>query len=62
MSLEIHVDHSACRGSRSCTRRAPGTFSLDTEGKSVAADRPQDTEDVIRQATGACPFFAIQVR
>jgi ferredoxin len=62
MSLEIHVDRTACRGSRSCTRRAPRTFSLDGEGKSVVADRPRDPEDAIRAAAGACPFFAIEVR
>ena len=62
MSLEIHVDRTACRGSRSCTRRAPGTFSLDGEGKSVVADPPRDPEHVIREAAGACPFFAIEVR
>ena len=62
MPLEIHVDRSACRGSMSCMRRAPGTFSLDREKKSVVAEAPREAESVIREAARACPFFAIAVK
>ena len=48
--LSIQVDRSACRGAASCTRRAPGTFSLDAERKSVVAAQPADPEPVIREA------------
>lgn len=62
MDLEIRIDRSACRGAQACARRAPGTFSLDAEGKSRASDEPTDDEDTIREAAAACPFFAIEVR
>ena len=62
MPLEIRIDRSACRGSQACVRRAPGTFSLDARQRSVAAPRPRESEAVIRDAAGACPFFAIEVR
>ncbi len=62
MALEVHVDHAACHGSRSCVRRAPATFSLNAERKSVVADEPGDPDDVIREAAGMCPFFAIEVK
>ena len=62
MSLEIEIDRDACRGARACVRRAPGTFSLDAEKKSVAAAEPADDPATIRDAANACPFFAIEVR
>ena len=62
MPLEIRVDRSGCRGSMSCMRRAPGTFSLDAEKKSAVAEQPREPESVIREAAEACPFFAIEVR
>ena len=60
--MEIRVDRRACRGSRSCVRRAPATFSLDDERKVVVADVPGDPEEAIREAARSCPTFAIQVR
>ena len=60
--LEIRVDRSACRGAGACARRAPRTFSLDAQRRSVVADRPGDAEAEIRAAADACPFFAILVR
>ena len=62
MPLEIHIDRGICRGSMSCIRRAPGTFSLDREKKSVVALAPREAESVIREAARACPFFAIAVK
>ena len=62
MALEIRIDRTACQGARACVRRAPGTFSLDADKKSVAADDPDDDEATIREAASACPFFAIEVR
>ena len=59
--LEVHVDRSACRGSMSCVRRAPATFSLDAERRSVALNPAPDPESVLRKAAESCPFFAIQV-
>ena len=62
MSLDVYVDRTACRGSRSCVRRAPATFSLDGEGKAVAAEAPGDPEEAVREAARSCPFFAIEVK
>jgi ferredoxin len=61
LALHVHVDRPVCRGSRSCVRRAPATFSLDAEGKAVVAARPGDRDDVIREAARSCPFFAIRM-
>lgn len=62
MALEVHVDHSACRGSRSCVRRAPATFSLNAQCRAIVAEEPGDSEAAIREAANACPFFAIEVK
>jgi ferredoxin len=62
MTLEIRIDRSACRGAKSCVRRAPKTFALDSEGRSSAAAVPGDGEAAIRDAAAACPHFAITVR
>ena len=62
MSLEIRIDRDVCRGATACVRRAPGTFSLGADGKSVASENPPDDEATIREAASACPFFAIEVR
>lgn len=59
--VRVHVDRDACRGSMSCVRRAPGTFSLDERSRSVVAEPPGDPDEVIRAAADACPFFAIRV-
>ena len=59
MKLEIHVDREACHGARACVRRAPGTFSLDADGKSAVAAEPREDEQTVREAANACPFFAI---
>ena len=61
MVREIRVDRRACRGSQSCIRRAPATFSLDAEHKAVVAVEPGDPEETIREAARSCPFFAIEV-
>lgn len=61
MPLEIQIDRNACQGAKACVRRAPRTFSLDREGKSVAARPPGDDDAVIREAAQACPHFAIEV-
>jgi len=61
MRLEIRIDRSACRGAKSCVRRAPRTFVLDAEGRSSVATNPGDDEAVIRSAEAACPHFAISV-
>ena len=60
--LEIVVDRSACRGSQSCVRRAPRTFSLDSEGRARAASPPGDPDEDVLAAAQACPYFAIEVR
>ena len=62
MALEVHVDHTACRGSRSCVRRAPATFSLNENRRAVVASEPGDPEHAIREAAAACPFFAIELK
>ena len=62
MPLEITVDRLACHGVGACVRRAPRTFSLDSEGRSRAASDPGDEDSEIRDAAAACPYFAIVVR
>ena len=62
MPLEILIDREACQGARACVRRAPRTFSLDSDGRSRAADPPGDGEAEIRQAARSCPHFAISLR
>ena len=62
VALEIQIDRTACRGTQACVRRAPGTFSVASDGKSQATDAPTDDEATIREAASACPFFAIEVR
>jgi ferredoxin len=62
LALEVHVDHSACRGSRSCVRRAPATFSLNAERRAIVAEEPGDSEEAIREAANVCPFFAIELK
>ncbi len=61
MAIAIRIDREACHGRAACVRRAPGTFALDGEGKSVAADAPREPDAIIREAAAACPFFAIHV-
>lgn len=58
---KIRVDRDACRGSGACVRRAPGTFRLDGERRSVVEESPRDPLETIRAAAEACPFFAITV-
>lgn len=55
----IHVDRTACRGSGACAQRAPETFQLDTEHKSVVIAPRGDPEASVRAAAAACPAFAI---
>ena len=62
MPLEVRIDRNACTGSTACVRRAPRSFSLDREGKSVATNPPGDPDDKLREAANACPSFAIEVR
>lgn len=62
MALDVQIDRSACRGSRACVRRAPGTFSLDADGKAVVAADTRDSEQAVREAAAACPFFAIEAK
>jgi ferredoxin len=61
VAIEIRIDRSACQGAQACVRRAPDTFSLGSDGKSQAAENPTDPVSTIREAAGACPFFAIEV-
>ena len=61
MAVSIHIDREACHGQAACVRRAPGTFALGADGKSVAAPSPRERDAVIREAAAACPFFAIEV-
>jgi ferredoxin len=61
LDLLVRIDRSACHGTGSCARRAPGAFSLDRERKAVATEDPTESEDAIRAAAAACPFFAIEV-
>lgn len=57
--MVIHVDRNACRGSGACAQRAPATFQLDTEHKSVVIAPHGDPKADVRAAAAACPAFAI---
>ncbi len=59
--LRATVDRAACRGAAVCVRRAPHTFSLDGERRSMAANPPRDPEEALRLAETHCPNFAIRV-
>ena len=58
--LEVSIDRGLCRGSHSCLRRAPESFSSDAEDKAVFHAEGADERRVVRAAE-ACPTFAIQV-
>jgi len=59
--LRVEIDRAACRGSEACVRRAPATFSLDAQRRALAADPPEDPEEVLRSAERSCPNFAIRL-
>jgi ferredoxin len=59
--FEIRVDRAACRGAGECTLRAPNTFELDTEKRSVVKNPTGEARDVIIAAAHSCPHFAITV-
>ncbi len=61
MALVVRVDAALCHGAGACVRRAPGTFSLSAERRSIVAEHPRDDEAAIRAAANACPYFAIEV-
>jgi len=61
-TLEVRVDRDACRGAGECVFRAPASFALDAEGKSVPSEPPADPEEVVLAAARSCPHFAIAVR
>ncbi len=60
--LEIAIDRDRCRGAAECLYRAPGTFALDGQGKSMVTDPTGDDEDTILAAARSCPNFAIEVK
>ena len=60
--LEVHIDRDACRGAGECAFRAPASFRLDAEERSVPSDRPGDPTEVVLAAARSCPHFAISVR
>ena len=60
--LEITIDRDRCRGAAECLYRAPGTFALDGQRKSIVTDPTGDDEDTILAAARSCPNFAIEVK
>jgi ferredoxin len=58
--MHVHVDKEQCFGYQRCVQIAPGTFSLNEAGNSVAGPLADD-EAVIREAAWACPVQAILV-
>ena len=59
--LEISIDRGACMGAGECVFRAPRTFALDDEGRSVVIASVADSEDDVLAAAQNCPNFAISV-
>lgn len=59
-NIRVHVDDEQCFGYARCVQIAPGTFSLNSDGNSVAGP-PSEAEEVIREAAWACPMQAITI-
>jgi len=57
--LEIRVDHDRCRGAGECVSRAPGTFTLNDDNRSIVIDPAGDDLATVRIAASSCPHFAI---
>jgi ferredoxin len=60
--LEVHVDREACRGAGECALRAPQSFRLDDESRSVPRTSVGDPPEILLAAARSCPHFAITVR
>ena len=59
--MNVHVDHSRCRGYGICTELAPTVFSFGENGQAVAEDRSLTAAEIdqVRQAARMCPERAI---
>jgi ferredoxin len=61
-ALEVRVDRDACRGAGECAFRAPASFHLDDENRSVVRNPAGDPPQTVIAAARSCPHFAIAVR
>jgi ferredoxin len=61
MALTIKADRNRCIGSEMCAAAAPGSFSLDTEGKVVVGEELNDPEASLRLAVASCPVGALSL-
>jgi len=58
-----YVDKDICIGCGLCPDICPEVFSMDDDGKAIAADAeiPDDVVDSAKEAEGQCPVEAIKV-
>ena len=58
---KIVVDRDLCIGAAPCVTLAPGTFTLDEEGKAVVIEMRENTDEEIIDAAMSCPVLAIKI-
>jgi ferredoxin len=61
--MKGYVDKDICIGCGLCADICPDVFSMDDDGKAIAADSeiPEDLIDSAKDAKGQCPVEAIKV-
>ena len=62
MPYKIEIDRSLCMGDGTCTAIAPGTFELDSEGKSTVKNPNGDPDEKILEAVKSCPVKAMSLK
>jgi ferredoxin len=61
--MKGYVDKDICIGCGLCEEICPDVFSMDDDGKAIAADGeiPEDLIDLAKDAESQCPVEAIKV-
>ncbi|PIT88808.1 MAG: ferredoxin [Candidatus Magasanikbacteria bacterium CG10_big_fil_rev_8_21_14_0_10_36_32] len=57
--MALQVDKEKCLGCGSCIAIAPNTFKLSDESKAEIINPEGDSQEIIKQASEACPTEAI---
>ena len=57
--IRVRIDRDRCVGAAMCVAMAPGSFTIDAEGKAVVTLHPADAADRLRQAAEECPAAAV---
>ena len=58
-NIRVRIDRERCVGAAMCVAVAPGSFTIDTEGKAVVTLHPVEAADRLRQAAEECPAGAV---